>query len=269
MRILLTGHEGAVGTEIRELLEPEHEIVGLEAKGTFREWYDAMYRVMDEPLDAVVHAGAISANQSQRDDMYLWNSYATFLLAQRTRQKMNSMSPMPFVFFSSFLVESTIDNWEGRSPYAWSKAQGENFVRVYLPHASIVRPAVIWGRDHKRKPEYRSVPYRLASHDLKYLFRGWGRYYIHVSDVARAVRECLIHRHKGTYSLAQSVMWMNEDLAELVEWSGYEWIDKPETVGHRYILHKFPKPVSPPVPGWKPEVRLKDELPQLERALNG
>ena len=54
---------------------------------------------MDTPIDAVIHVGAIAENQSERDDIYLWNSYATFLLAQRVSQKMHSMFPIPFIFF--------------------------------------------------------------------------------------------------------------------------------------------------------------------------
>ena len=140
-------------------------------------------------------------SRCQRNDIYLWNSYATFLLAQRVRQKMHSMSPMPFIFFSSFSVGSTMDNWEARTPYAWSKAQAENFVRVYLPHATILRPGVMWGDEQHKRPAERSVPYRLASHDLRHLFRNGARHYVHVSDIAAAVKLCLENRPKGTFDL--------------------------------------------------------------------
>ena len=174
MRILLTGHEGFVGDHIYKALESDHEIIGLEAKPSFREWYNEMYEVMDTPIDGVIHVGAIAENQSQRDDIYLWNSYATFLLAQRVHQKMDSMSPIPFIFFSTYLVESTMDDWEARSPYTWSKAQAETFVRFYLPHAAILRPGTMWGREERKLSENRSVPYRLASHRLEFLLKNWG-----------------------------------------------------------------------------------------------
>ena len=176
MKILLTGNKGFVGSHVQTALEADgHEIVGLEVKRTFREWYDELYTVMDTPIDAVIHLGAISNNQCQDPDIYLWNSYATFLLAQRVRRKMNSMSPMPFVFFSTFLVGSTMNDWESRTPYAWSKAQAENFVRVYLPHATILRPAVMWGSEDQKASSNGSVPWRLASHNLDYLFTDWQR----------------------------------------------------------------------------------------------
>ena len=274
MRILITGNEGFVGNHIQKALEQENEIVGLEAKPTFREWYNEMYEIMDTPIDAVIHLGAISENQSQRTDIYLWNSYATFLLAQRVRQKfvtrpgMQNMSSIPFIFFSSYLVESTMDDWEARSPYTWSKVQAETFVQVYLPHATILRPGVMWGNEARKNPRYRSVPYRLAGHELEFLLRNWGRNYVHVDDVAEAVKGCLKYTHKGTYSMMGDRVWLNEDLAPFVEWKGYEWTDNPNDLNLSYVNSHVKKRVSPSVPGWKPQVLMEKELPKLEKALN-
>ena len=73
----MTGDKGFVGSHIRAVLESdksrpgqEHvedsrcftgEVVGLEVRERFRDWYDDLYEVMDTPIDVVVHAG-----QSQR-----------------------------------------------------------------------------------------------------------------------------------------------------------------------------------------------------------
>ena len=72
MRILITGDKGFVGSNLRATLEPNHEVVGLEARERFRDWYDEMYAIMDTPIDGVIHVGAIAENQSDRDDIYLW-----------------------------------------------------------------------------------------------------------------------------------------------------------------------------------------------------
>ena len=268
MRILITGNEGFVGNHIQKALERDNEIVGLEAKPTFREWYNEMYEIMDTPIDAVIHIGAISENQSERTDIYLWNSYATFLLAQRVRQRMNSLSSIPFIFFSSYLVESTMDDWETRSPYTWSKAQAETLVRECLPHATILRPGVMWGNEARKNPRYRSVPYRLAAHELEFLLRNWGRNYVHVDDVAEAVKGCLKYKHKGTYSMMGDHVWLNEDLAPFVEWKGYEWTDNPSDLNLSYVNSHVKTRVSPSVPGWEPQVVMKEALPALEKELN-
>ena len=269
MRILITGDRGFVGSHICTALEADgHEIVGLEATPTFREWYDEMYEVMEQDIDAVIHIGAISNNQSKDPDIYLWNSYATFLLAQRVRQKMHSMSPIPFIFFSSFLVGSTMADWSTRTPYSWSKAQAENFVRVYLPHATILRPAVMWGNEQNKQAHQGSVPWRLAAHNLEYLLRNWNRKYVHIADVIAAVKLCLENRPKGTFDLAPDYFWSNEELAKLVEWKGYEWADNPLNVGFNYISSHESRDELPTPPGWAPKVLMEEELPRLERELN-
>ena len=271
MRVLLTGDQGFVGSEIRKELETTHKVVGLEATEQFRDWYKDMNAAMDTEVDAVVHVGAISNNQCQDPNIYLWNSYATFLLAQRARQKsvprVSDMSPMPFIFFSSFLVGSTMDDWSTRTPYTWSKVQAEDFVRVCLPHATILRPCVMWGDEAKKVSTNGTVPYRLASHDLECMFRNWTRKYVHVTDVVAAVKLCLETRPQGTFDLAPDRVWTNQQLAELVEWKDYQWIDNPQQV-IKYASSHVNKDELPRPPGWTPKVLMEEELPRLERELN-
>ena len=139
MRILLTGDRGFVGSHIRAGLESVYhvragvesiyDVVGLDVRGGFQEWIEDMNATMDTDIDAVIHAGAVSNNQSQDPNIYLWNSYATYLLAQRASEKMDGRLPIPFILFSTFLVGSTVDARSMRTPYTWSKVQAEGFVR--------------------------------------------------------------------------------------------------------------------------------------------
>ena len=268
MRILLTGNRGFVGSHVASALETDgHKIIGLEATPIFREWYDEMDAVMDTSIDAVIHLGAISNNQCQDPDIYLWNSYATFLLAQRVRQKMNGMHPMPFIFFSTFLVGSTAHDWSTRTPYAWSKAQAEHFVEECLPHATILRPAVMWGKEQNKAGSSGSVPWRLATHNLEFMFRNWRRKYVHVSDVVEGVRTCLRNRPKGKFDLAPARFHTNERLAELVEWDGFEWVENPQDVGHKFISSHEIRDELPTPPGWLPKVVMEEALPRLEREM--
>ena len=265
MRILITGNEGFVGSHIQTALESEHEIVGLEAKGSFKEWYDEMNMVMDTPIDAVVHTGAISNNQTDNPDIYLWNSYATYLLAQQVR---SMETPIPFILFSTLLVEETENQWEHRSPYTWSKVQAEHFTQFCLPHATILRFCVIWGDEREKHGSSGSVPFQLADHSLKHLFRKWTRRYVHVSDVVEAVKNCLKYHPKGVYSVSSLVFWTNKQLSELTDWNGYEWIDDPRDVGFKHILDHDEPLHAPRLPRWIPKIDVQTELPQLERRLN-
>ena len=126
----------------------------------------------------------------------------------------------------------------------------------------------MWGREARKLPENRSVPYRLASHQLEFLLKQWGRNYAHIDDVVEAVVNCLKYKHKGTFSVMQPYVWMNEELAPLIEWKGYEWTENPNAVGLSHVNSHVKQRVSPPVPGWEPKVLMEQELPRLEKELN-
>ena len=268
MRILLTGSKGFVGSHLYRALRDEgHSVLGMEADCTFDQWLGRFsksknwdYRL--HKLDAVLHVGAISENQSEDPEIYLWNSYGTFVLAKFIRDRYGDR--IPFIFFSSYIIESTEENWKLRSPYVWSKVQAEQYVQTLLPHATIIRPGVMWGDETNKNPDGRSVPYQLATRTLKKLYRQWGRNYVHVSDVIEAVKNCLAYRHRGVYSMMGDVVYMNEDLAHLVEWDGYEWMDSDL----KYQIPHLNKVKTPRIPGWTPAVQMKDELPWMEKQLN-
>lgn len=117
MRILLTGHKGFVGSHIWTALKQDrHKIVGLDANLSFKIRDDEMNAIMDSEIDAIIHAGAISNKQSQDQNVYLWNSYATKLIAQRAREKVQTCDDFVFIFFSSCLVGETANDWNRRSP---------------------------------------------------------------------------------------------------------------------------------------------------------
>ena len=265
MKILLTGDRGFVGSHLRQALTAEgHTVLGMEADCSFSEWLGRFsksknwdYRL--HKLDAVLHVGAISENQSENPEIYLWNSYGTFVLAKFIKDRYSDS--IPFIFFSSYIVESTEHNWNIRSPYTWSKVQAEQYIHTLLPHATILRPGVMWGDETNKNPRYSTVPYKLATHTLEKLYRNWGRNYVHVSDVIKAVKNCLEYRHKGVWSMTGDVVWLNEDLAELVEWDGYEWMDSDL----KYQIPHLDKVRTPRIPGWTPQVRMKDELPRMEK----
>ena len=264
MKILLTGHKGYVGSHLRKALFADgHSVLGMEADCSFDQWLGRFsksknwdYRL--HKLDAVLHVGAISENQSEDPEIYLWNSYGSFVLAKFIKERYGDR--IPFIFFSTYLVESTENDWGARSAYTWSKVQAEQYIQTELRQATILRPGTMWGEETKKNPLYRTVPYQLATHSLKKLYKNWGRNYVHVSDVIRAVKNCLVHRHQGIYSMAGDAVWMNEQLAELVKWDGYEWMDSDL----KYKNSHLDEVKTPRLPGWTPIVQMKTELPLAE-----
>ena len=268
MRILLTGNKGFVGSHIWTALKQDrHKIVGLDANPSFKIWHDEMNAIMDSEIEAVIHAGAISNNQSQDHNVYLWNTYATKLIAQRAREKTQTCDDFVFIFFSSCLVGETADDWNSRSPAIWSKAIAEEEVLSYLPNATILRPAVIWGNETNKVSSRGSVPWQLATHTLEYLFTNRSRSYVHVTDVVQAVKDCLDTNRRGIWGLHDAI-WSNQQLASLVEWKGYKIVDDPIDVGHKYNMDHL-KYTTKILPDWKPNVVISDELPRLEKEANG
>ena len=266
MKILLTGSKGFVGSHLYKVLEKEHDIVGLEAKLLFRNWYDEMCQVIDPSLDAVVHVGAISNNQFTGADIYLWNTYATYLIAEHVKRM--DTKPIQFIFFSSFLVGATANDWSKRTPYSWSKAQSESYLNTYLSDAAILRPCVMWGDESNKKATLGSVPWRLASHSLEYLIRNWKRKYVHINDVVDAVKICLRDNLKGAFDVAPDEFHTSEALAELIRWDGYKWTDNPlKDLGMNFISSHTNADLVSKIPKWEPKIRIEDELPRLEGSL--
>ena len=100
MRILITGHEGFVGRNLKEALENNHKIFTLEKSESFDVWKDKVQAVVSEPVDVIVHSGAISSTQYQHPDIFLWNAQATKYLFEKSILKSNS--PYFIFFFDIF-----------------------------------------------------------------------------------------------------------------------------------------------------------------------
>lgn len=266
MKILLTGDKGFVGSHIREALALEkHQVVGLEASQSFHQWCDDLPRMIPADINAVVHVGAIANNQCEDPNIFLWNSYATLLLAQHCRDLHGP--DFPFIFFSTFQVDVIQIQPENASWYGWSKKYAEDGLKEVLPGATIFRPNVMWG-DERNKGSLKegSVPFRLASRKLKFLYTHWGRYYVHISDVIEAVKIALGEKLRGCFSLLGEYWW-NKDLAALTNWRGYELIDnrnRSDKMKFNSIilpnkLHEFVLP-----PNWSSQTSLPQEFKKLE-----
>ena len=266
MKVLLTGDKGFVGSHIRVGLENSHDVVGLDVAGSFTEWINDMNSVLGRDIEAVVHCGAISNNQCDDPDIYLWNAYGTYLLAKTVR---TINANIPFIFFSSFVVSATESEPESRTPYGWTKAVAEDLVQEILPDATIIRPGVMWGKEVNKKAHVGSVPWRLASHNIEFLIRGWKRRYVHVDDVVEAIKNCLNNRPRGIFEISSDKFYTNEELAGFVQWEDYQWIDKASEGGFKFVSHHDKIGGLNLLPGWSPQVRLETELPRLEKELHG
>ena len=272
MKILLTGDKGFVGRNIGEALSKDgHTVIGLEAEPHFDEWIGKFercrrYDFMLSDIDAVIHAGAIATNQYDDPSIFLWNSYATLVLAKYIRDRYGS--DFPFIFFSTFQVDVIEKSPNSGSWYGWSKKYAEECLREVLPDATVLRPGVMWGDErYKGNPKDSSVPFQLATHQLEFLYKYWGRDYIHVSDVTQAVKIALRDKPAGVFNLSGEY-WENMDLAKLTDWNDYELIDN-RTTGMKFKFNAEITPADieglPLLPNWIVQSCLKTEFKRIER----
>lgn len=276
MKILLTGDKGFVGRNIkRELTFDGHTVIGLEAEPHFHGWLDKFedasgyYDVLLRNVDAIIHAGAIAANQSTDPSIFLWNSYATLALAKYCKSRYGS--DIPFIFFSSFQVNVVETKPDKASWYGWSKKYAEECLKEVLPGATIFRPCVMWGDEqHKRNlKSTASVPFQLLSHQLEFLYKNWGRDYIYISDVVEAVRVALHNKPAGIFNLTGEYWW-NEDLVKLTDWCGYKIIDHHAVKKNGFNSDMLPQDVAGLIllPNWSSQASLKFEFKRMEGLYN-
>ena len=262
MNILLTGDNGFVGRHAAQALKQAgYQVKGLEAEPTFWDWKEKVEKINFHGIRGVVHAGALTFNQCELPDIFLWNAYASHILAKQVKETGGSM---PFIFFSSFQVNVVEQTPEKASWYGWSKKYAEDNILEIFPLATILRPSVMWGDESHKKGSGASVPFQLATHQLKYLYEEWGRDYVHVNDVTRAICTALVDKPSGIFNL-NGEYWWNKDLRRLTGWDDYDVIDtedKPQT---------FDADIRPmdlvglqQLPNWKYSSSLEEEFKKLE-----
>lgn len=271
MKILLTGDKGFVGRHIRRALSNEgHTVIGLEAEADFNEWLGKFKHSKRSDLilgdiGAVIHAGAIATNQYADPSIFLWNSYATLILAKYVRDRYGS--DIPFIFFSTFQVDVVENRPKNGSWYGWSKKYAEDCLKEVIPSATILRPGVMWGDErYKGNLKDSSVPYLLATHRLEFLYKRWGRDYLHVSDVVEAVKIALHEGPAGTFNLTGEYWW-NEELAKLTDWQGYDLIDNyAKSMKIKFNSDILPEDSEglPLLPNWGVQSSLEFEFRRLE-----
>lgn len=280
MRVLITGHEGFVGRQLKKALEG-HDISVLEATRDFNLWMkkklsdvlnftDYSVRPSPVPFDVIFHIGALNNNQYTGSDIYLWNSFAVYLIAHEMVTKPH-LQNCHLVYFSSRCGKwaRDLEYQGGASPYGLSKMIAEDYIQELIPdRASILQPQNIWGDEsdlYTRRSA--SVAYLLASHTLKYLFNNLSRDFVHVDDVVSAALECAEGRHVGTFEVGTGQCTTAQELRAAIEWKDYEMRDPepgrfllPESVGAN--PEKW-------VPNWKPKVEVIPAMQALEREMEG
>lgn len=243
MRILLTGHKGFVGHALAQRFRP----------------YQLTCIDKDEPLpqlfyfdrfDVVIACGAISDNQYKNPDILRYNVSAI-------AQLLKTYPDAYFVYLSSQTARNP------KTLYGYTKECAELLISAACNNACILQPFNIYGEGEDRKAAHcRSLPYRLADHELEYLW-DTARDYVHIDDVVDAVSHAVKHRYVGTYHLGTSNTTESFELASLVSYHGYRTEQRPTFIeygsaadGERFL------------PNWKPKQDVRKQIQLLEQRLS-
>ena len=252
MKTLLTGHQGFVGHRYDKLFGGSDPNLKVYIEKT--ESWDEYVRQLDlinktTEIRTILAIGAISNNQYKGDDLFLWNVEATKKLVEIAKKH------------SSYLVY--ISSQTAKNPetlYGHSKLLSEEIILESGVKAAILRPFNIYGYTEFRKArECRSLPFRLASHELKVLW-DTERDYVHVDDVCNAIFICVENQITGIYEIGTATAFTSEKLASKIKWINYKREPRP-----KYIAKYNCADRQQWVPNWRPKKEVLTEITKIER----
>ena len=171
MKILLTGHEGYIGSNLyKKLLETGHKVVTVD--GDLLKVHDDFF--IGDRLDFIIHLAAFAGVRASLEDpeKYLNNNvYSTrkiFKMAEKTKAK---------VLFAS---SSNAKEW-WVNPYAMTKRMNELDAPNYNVRSVGMRFHTVW-------PGREDMLYkRLHAGTVKYINENHTRDFIHIEDLLSAI----------------------------------------------------------------------------------
>ncbi len=261
MRILLTGHKGFLGRHIHKILKfnDAHDVYGLDCDSKYNVFVD-MFRELKcdgVKFDLVVHNGAIS--NSQVTDNLLWqlNYRASTEFADYCEQTNTKL-----IFISS---AAAIDP---DVPYGWSKHCAEFYMsqKVTSMNLCILRPFNIWDYDEFGK-ESPSIVFKILAGKLERAYKGCLRDFVHVSNVANAVRRVINDWKHGVFDIGTAQPTNIATLVDQLYQNGSKYIHpKPPIVNECPIRESLVARPEKLLPNWN-ATPIEEYLVELQKHL--
>lgn len=259
MRILLTGHKGFLGRQIYKGLNNTHDIKGFDCDSEFDLFVDMFRELMsdDDIYDLVIHNGALS--NSQVTDNLLWelNYKASIRIAdycEHTHTKLIFIS-------SAAAIDPDI-------PYGWSKHCAEYYMSqvVTSRNLCILRPYNIWDYDEVGK-ESPSIVYKILAGKLERAYNGCLRDFVHVTNVANAIRRVVYDWEHGVFSIGTAKPTNIATLVDQLYQNGNKFKHpKPSIVNECPIKERLVANPEDLLPNWE-ATPLDDYFQELQRYL--
>ena len=267
MKVLITGHEGYIGSHVyAELAAQGHEVRGIDLKSG----EDVLYCLPDERFDYVFHLAACPrVGYSVENPAYTMrqNVFVTSTLLQWARDH-----EIKRVIFSS--SSAAMGNGDGipRSPYGLHKAMNEMECRLYSELYGLDTVCLRYFNAYSEDQKY-GGPYSTAICAWMEMIRenkplridGDGeqtRDLVHIEDIVSANIFCM------NYEGAFNGQWLNVGSGESVSLNYIkEFIDKNHDVRWCYaperegdVRHTLADITSLSNLGWSPKISIKEGL---------
>ena len=219
MKILITGSNGFVGTNLRKYLESKgRQCVTLDVRNADYDWTE-FAKIPFESCDAVVH---LAGKAHDLKKVASETSYFDINVGLTEKIFNASIGKVPrFVYFSSSKASA-----DGNA-YGRSKLAAEQFLNG---RAIVLRPAMIHGPGNKGNLNLlwgiarRGLPWPLAAFENK-------RSFTSIVNICAAVEALCERGENGIYPIADDEMLSTNRLIELIA----------ETCGKRAKLWRIPK----------------------------
>lgn len=243
MKILLTGHEGCVGSHLTEVLESKGYTV-VSFKGDIREWDNwAMY--LDTRWDALIHLAAIAGVRRSFEEPEFY--YDNNVNGTRNALHFGSTCCDKHLYASS----SNAYEWWG-NPYAATKKMCEVMGEDHH-NAKGMRFHTVW-------PGREDMLYRnLEKGNISYINANHHRDWIHVNDLCNAILTILTNWSKIDKKVLDIGTGKTFNVLEMVQkifnWEGEIRYTNP--VGERVKTQADVQYLYDL--GWKPEKDILDE----------
>lgn len=219
MRVLITGSNGFVGTNLRKCLEGRgHRCVTLDVRNADYDWTE-LAKIPFESCDAIVHLAGKAHDLKKVASEQSYFDINVGLTEKIFNASIGKVSR--FVYFSSSKASA-----DGNA-YGRSKLAAEQFLGG---RAIVLRPAMIHGPGNKGNLNLlwsvarRDLPWPLAAFENK-------RSFTSIGNICAAVEALCERGENGVYPIADDEMLSTNRVIELIA----------ETCGKRAKLWRIPK----------------------------
>lgn len=204
MKIIITGHNGFVGSKLYDRLKTNHEVIGLDIKNG----NNLLDCTLDYEVNLVIHlAASCNIGLCKKDPGTTWNNNV-----EASRRLFSSIDTRYIIFSSSSAAEPWL-NIYGSTKFIMEQIAPKNSL--------ILRPSNIW-HESPRNDMFLSL---LKNKTLPFV-TDCKRDFIHVDDICNLIERCVDMDITGTYDVGTGISHKVADLAKLVGLTDLPKIDK-------------------------------------------